>query len=308
MYFLIALIIVVNVFSGIILIRHFSKSKIPTNHLFGIPGKIVLHDGDKQQIIEKNETVFDEILKQNEFRKKTVQHFNELDSIDAAQIGQIYIEYLYENQYSTPVMLQLEEKIIVTDRICFILTGEHNTKVCIYTNNGILTIGNLNANAELIDLVRGLLSTDEIETQNKQLNSLIEDDNVFKFAIPDQIIIVEKSKTSKLTSKDDQFQTVLDLLVKNAKTFDVCALIIDDNLINEVRNNLYVELIYNKQITQSFPRKYNPQFDEPVNKIMIPLTGEYVDLIFIGEEKYTSALGPLNIDVEIINISKQYLE
>ena len=307
-FLLIILIIVVNTFTVMHFIRYSSQTQTPGNNLFGIPDEIVIYDGDYSLTVDKNDAAYSEILKQNERRKISLPYFSEMNPIDVSQTGELYIEYKFQNKCDFLVPFQREERKVKTDGIQFILTGEHNAKAFTNTRKGILIIGRLNTDAELIETAKRLLSAEILNQKN------------FKFDRPDEMRICKKDKMVKLTNKDEQFQTIFYLLIKKAGHFAIAPLAMREDPRTEAdkewegiekikENDLYVELIYHTLTALSFPVRDNePLVDRQVNKVMIPLTEKENVAFYCGQEKYERMFAGLNTDEEFIQFVKQILE
>ena len=162
MAILIVLILVVNIFTAVRLVKYFSLEKESDNTQnttvadFKTPDKIILHNGEKKTELTPDSESFDEILSLNQKRTEFLEFLTQLANIDPDSLDAIFIEY----QYDEPCSLTLKLDSTVTDfsvnKISFVLTGEYNGYTCVYSNDSQTTVGILTVNSELIRLVKEL--------------------------------------------------------------------------------------------------------------------------------------------------------
>ncbi len=166
------LIAAVNIVTVIYSVNKFSK---PSKYeIFKTPDSIVLHYQKKSLELYPDDSRFNEIVTLNRKRADAVDIYKEgafgnayfaydnpEDNInDINNLKDFYIEYRYDDVEKFSVYTQTGgKKSIESDRVYFILTGEYANEVYISKANnipGIITVGGLISNAELIKLVYGM--------------------------------------------------------------------------------------------------------------------------------------------------------
>ena len=166
------LIAAVNAVTVIYSVNKFSK---PSKYeIFKTPDSIVLHYQKKSLELYPDDSRFNEIVTLNRKRADAVDIYKEgdfgtvyraydnpEDNInDINNLKDFYIEYRYDDDEKFSVYTQTGgKKSIESDRVYFILTGEYANEVYISKANnipGIITVGGLISNAELIKLVYGM--------------------------------------------------------------------------------------------------------------------------------------------------------
>lgn len=127
---------------------------------FPMPDKIILRYKDEVISIERSESYFEEIVELNQLRADIVEYFVKANDNGKYLVDDFYLEYCYEEPNNILVETKLERKYYIVSKLCFILTGEQNNCIRIYSNNGDIldTVGQLNSNTELLQLCVKLIT------------------------------------------------------------------------------------------------------------------------------------------------------
>ena len=155
---LLIMIIAVNTFFIIKSLINKNKESQEYYTVFDKPDKITVFIEDKA-ITELycDDTLFERIIDLNALRGHSLQYFNELFLSNENEGDSLCIEYGFDIEREIALTFALEKRLVSTDCIKFILTGENNGILVIETEEGSVLAGKLNPSAELIETVRTLL-------------------------------------------------------------------------------------------------------------------------------------------------------
>ena len=114
---------------------------------FGFPSKIILSGDRKTVTVTPENEVFTEILELNRKRILFIDSLKTFEPFDENSTNAYYMEYVYETPYS--FKLKGIEKQNVNS-IIFVLTGKHNGKIKLRTDNEETGVGKLAFDPELL--------------------------------------------------------------------------------------------------------------------------------------------------------------